>query len=359
MLAATALRQAPKATPELAALAVEGALEKAGLDFAGEVLLFLTPEFARDPQPAILAAARAASCTRVAGCTAVGIFNEDAWVVDAPAAVAMVFDHNIATVARDPTPDSWRLTLMTPEALAKAWLRAPGRCYGAIGSAASGRGPFATWSASRVHATGHDEISLPGAAVTLHVAPGIHPLTELLRVSAADGFELARCNDRPAWPTLLRALPRNLLQRDSPPWQNALACLADEAPLQALAAGRYEIVPVLNCDPTTNVVTLTRRVMPGASLFWALRDPDSAAAEWTSLLANDDASSAAYGLLFSCVSRGAGFYGGHDRDWDAVRARFPQLPFAGLYGNGEIAWRAGANRLLQYSAVLALIGEEA
>jgi len=61
-----------------------------------------------------------------------------------------------------------------------------------------------------------------------------------------------------------------------------------------------------------------------------------------------------FGLMFPCMGRGPMFYGGEDRDQKILSARFPGLPFIGFYGNGEIAHFDGANRLLQYSTVLAL-----
>ena len=99
-----------------------------------------------------------------------------------------------------------------------------------------------------------------------------------------------------------------------------------------------------------------RHLPVGTELFWAMREPEGAAREWHDLLRNTVATPQC-GLLFNCLSRGAGFYGGQDKDWQQVRERFPRMPFAGFYGNGEIAWRAQDNRLLQYASVLALMGE--
>ncbi|NTV94633.1 MAG: histidine kinase, partial [Thiobacillus sp.] len=62
----------------------------------------------------------------------------------------------------------------------------------------------------------------------------------------------------------------------------------------------------------------------------------------------------AFGLMFPCLGRGPWFYGGEDRDIQALTRRFPDMPLIGFYGNGEIAHLDGANRLLQYSVVLAL-----
>lgn len=91
MSIATSLVTSKEATPELAKLAVSRAMEKAGITTPSAVLLFLTSEFAKSPESAIKAAAKAAACTQVIGCSAPGIFTEEDWVLDSPAAAAMVF----------------------------------------------------------------------------------------------------------------------------------------------------------------------------------------------------------------------------------------------------------------------------
>ena len=80
-------------TPELAAEAVRNALQGAGLQRADSVLLFLTRDYVRHAQPAIVAAARAAGTLQVSGCTAFGLLTEQGWLLDQPGAAALVFAH--------------------------------------------------------------------------------------------------------------------------------------------------------------------------------------------------------------------------------------------------------------------------
>jgi len=356
VIVGSALCQGPEASIELARDAVLEAMEGARCEIATEVLLFLTHEFARDPQPAILAAARASRCTRIGGCSAIGVLNERTWVLDAPAAAVLVFAQTSSGAS---TTDAWRLALFTPQSLDFASLRAPGRRFGAVTSAASGRGAHAVWQGGRVSGAGCGELVVPGGSTSVHVVPGIRPLSALLQVTAVDGLDLLACDHAPAWSSLLRLLPPGQLQRDEPPWAGVVACIANDDPHAALADGRYEIVPLLACDPVDNAVSLARPLAPGVQFFWGLRDPEAAVAQWHALFALSPAVAPAYGLFFSCIGRGAGFYGGRDRDWQAVRDRFPGMPFAGFYGNGAIAWCAGANRLLQYASVLALFADAA
>jgi small ligand-binding sensory domain FIST len=189
----------------------------------------------------------------------------------------------------------------------------------------------------------------------LCIGTGVQALSGLTQATAVDDLDLLSCDHAPAWSSLLRSLPRAWLHRDPVPWHELAACVASEDPAPALAAGRYEMVPVMHCDPADNALTLARHLPVGTQFFWAVRDPEAAASEWRDVLDGAAACAPQCGLLFNCIARGPGFYGGRDRDWQRVRERFPRMPFAGFYGNGEIAWRGQDNRLLQYASVLALM----
>jgi small ligand-binding sensory domain FIST len=99
MKVATGLAIGATPSPELAAKAVEIAMLEANIQSPSSVLLFLTSEFAADPTLAIKAAAKVASCTQIIGCSATGIFTEEDWVIDSPAAAAMVFADDVVLSA--------------------------------------------------------------------------------------------------------------------------------------------------------------------------------------------------------------------------------------------------------------------
>jgi hypothetical protein len=92
MKVASGLAAGPKPLPELASEAVQSALAKADLTQAGAVLLFLTRDFQRQPQPALLAAARAAGCMEIFGSTAYGVITESGWLLDQAGAAALVME---------------------------------------------------------------------------------------------------------------------------------------------------------------------------------------------------------------------------------------------------------------------------
>ena len=134
---ATGLSHGHRAFPEHAENAVKRALTKAGRERANAILLFLTPEYAANPEPALRAAARAGGCLQVVGCTGAGILTESEWVLDSPGAAAMVLAGNMqlniapAAIRND---EEMVLSLCTPAGLTADWLDVPARRIGAISS---------------------------------------------------------------------------------------------------------------------------------------------------------------------------------------------------------------------------------
>jgi len=351
MSVATGLAIGSQPKPELAQRAVAEAMGKAGLEVANSVLLFLTSEFARDPLPALKAAGRAASCVQVIGCSAPGIFTEQDWVVDAPAAAAMVFGGGCGlTPAHAPQPEQLLMALAAPSAINITWLAAPGMRFGGVSGDATGQGPFSVWQNGRCATAGHCEASLHGVAGLVAAAHGVRVLSEPRPVTAGQGHDVMFLGGTPALETL------------------QLACVEDPLPLHRLMAGiagsadevergQYRLTTLVGTNDAERSVTLAQQVEPGQLVFWALRETDAALADLdatvTSLLGKDQAAPE-FGLLFSCLGRGPYFYSGVDRDLELLQRRLPGMPLIGFYGNGEIAPINGVNELLQYSAVLGL-----
>src|SRR6185436_13886303 len=120
---ATGLSHGQRADPKHAEDAVRRALERAELERANAVVLFLTPEYAGNPEPALRAAARAA-----------GILTEDEWVLDSPGAAAMVFGPPFTLGIPNNKCDDENivLSLCTPAGMGADWLDAPLPRIGAI-----------------------------------------------------------------------------------------------------------------------------------------------------------------------------------------------------------------------------------
>ena len=361
MTIATVLARGLRPTEDIAHQAVSAAMERAQLSHANSVLLFLTPEFARDPQPALRAASKAANCMQVIGCSAAGIFTEEDWVLDTPAAAAMVFGGNVALApAHDIAADALVFSLAAPNAINSAWIKAPGQRFGGVSGDATGQGPFKVWSGAKVAAQGRCETLIQGAHGLVGVSQGIRALSAPLEITQVSGYDVISLTSQPALNILARELPIEVREQDHLPLHIIMAGVIFGDAEHAISEGRYRLTPIISTNADDRSVTLSSRLAPGDRLFWALRQPLAAERDMRITLDRMDQTMQAtpdFGLFFPCMGRGPYFYGGIDRDLDLVKARYPGMPMIGFYGNGEIGPLNGENEIFQYSAVLGLFKE--
>jgi len=355
---ATGLSYGMAPRPAHAATAVRNALAKAGIERAESVLLLLSPEYAEDPGPALLAAAREAGCTQVSGCTGAGLLTEEEWVLDSPGAAAMVFAGGVALhPLTDNAPEGAVLSLCTPDGLSDQWLERPWQRIGAVSSNVAGRNAHAAWSTARVAGDGRTETLIDGARCDIAVSQGVRPLTPPFEDIAADGHDLLRLDGQPALKVLEGALPQPAREPGAIPLHMVTGAVTFGDPNTAIDAGRYWLNPIVATDRDSLSITLSDRVREGERLFWAMRDALASEREMDRLLDQSLAAQAHrpdFGLMFPCTSRGPGFYGNRDREIETFRDRLPGVPLAGFYGNGEIAPFGGVNRLFQHSTVIGL-----
>lgn len=360
MKVATGLAQGRIAEPGLAARAVEAAMAAADLTHPQAVLLYLTSDFSQDPKPAITAASRAAHCLQVSGCTTAGVFTEKDWVLDAPAAAAMVFGEDLSLHPMhgetDP-PLARTLTFAAPNALDLLWLNADGPRFGGVSGDATGQGPYSVWMGGRIQESGHCELSLLGADLRIGVSQGIRPLSRPAALQRVQGHDICVVGGDTALGGLVRELPLSVRAPERIPTHLLMAGVTYGDPEHALEEGRFHLLPVVGVNVEDKSVTVAGELSPGLDLFWALRQPQAAEHDMGAMIQRlhaDAPTPPAFGLMFPCMGRGPWFYGGEDRDIRALTRRFPGMPLIGFYGNGEIAHLDGANRLLQYSVVLGL-----
>jgi len=356
---ATGLAIGPEPVPELATQAVMQAMQHLDVSIASSVLLILTSEFANDPLPAIRAAAKAASCLQVMGCSAPGIFTDQDWVLDAPAVAAMVFSGDISLQPSthpdgDQDPNQLLLALTAPNAINTNWLAAPGQRFGGVSGDALGQGPFSVWQNAKGAVTGQCEAALVGVSGAVRATHGLRFLSEPQQVAHAEGHNLHSLAGKPALKSLLNACQ----DHDGLPLHLLMAVYADT--LETIARGDYQLSTLLCGNDNDSSVTLSKRLQTGQYLCWAIRDADAALKDLRQTgeqLSQQLARRPDFGLLFSCMGRGPYFYGGVDRDLMLLKEQFPNMPLIGFYGNGEIAPVNGASELLQYSAVLGLFAQ--
>lgn len=356
---ATALASADKAEPELAADVVRAALARAGADFARSVLLFLSADFAHQAHAAVLAASRAARCLHVTGCTAPGVFTEEDWVLDRPAACAMVFCGN-SGLAAHADADLPLLSLAAPNAVTRNWLARGGRRYGLLSTDAAAHGAGRIWCHGKMAEDGRCETAIAGARAAIGVSRGMRVLGEP-RPVACNGRDVLRAGGHHALDTLLRDLPLEVREQERLPFHLLAAGLIRGRPEGAIDAGRYVLVPVIGVGHDERAVTLALPPDDGDHLFWAMRQGLAAENDMRRLagrLADELGAAPDFGLLFSCLGRGPWFFGGEDRDLAVVRERFPGLPLAGAYGGGQIAPLFDGNGQLHNAAVLSLFAAD-
>jgi small ligand-binding sensory domain FIST len=292
----------------------------------------------------------------VAGCTAAGVFSDEDWVLDAPAAAALVLGDglSIQVAAADSDPV---LTFAAPNAIDMHWLMGGSARFGGVSGDASGQGPYTVWSGGRAQHAGRCELALAGAHLRVGVSQGIHPISKPASIGQVEGHDVRVVGGQAALSSLTRELPLGVRAPDRIPTHLLMAGVTYGAPEHALEEGRFHLLPVISANANDRSVTVAGQLTPGLDLFWAMRQPQAAEHDMRAMLGRltrEQPGKPRFGLMFPCMGRGPYFYGGVDRDLQVLKQTFPGMPFAGFYGNGEIAHLDGANRLLQYSVVLGL-----
>jgi len=352
MQAATGLAIGRRVDPQLAATAVKQAMQQLDITTASSVLLFLTSEFANDPLPAIRAAAKAASCTQVIGCSAPGIFTEQDWVLDAPAAAVMVFGNGVSIHHVSERPEQEIvLALAAPNAINSNRIIASGIRFGGVSGDATGQGPFSVWQNAKGIVSGYCEAAFSGLNAAVSAAHDVKLLGKPQLITRVDGHDVQSLGDT----TALQSLHAACRGHESLPLHLLMAVFADYP--EVITRGDYQLATLISVNDEEGSVTIAKPLQEGQYLSWAIRDTQAAQDNLENVvnkLVADLETMPDFGLMFSCLGRGPYFYDGVDRDLMLLKEKFPDMPFIGFYGNGEIAPINGVNELLQYSAVLGL-----
>lgn len=322
---------------ELAVSAVNNALSRAGLEQAGAVMLFLTRDFQRHPEAALLAAARAAGSMEISGATAYGLITEEGWLLDQSGAVALVIE---TSATNSQAASEHCLSLTGHSTLPFDWQTLPARA-GMLSSNA------AVWHHARPQPSGNAELHLKGFTSRLAISTGLCPLGGALRVDACRSYDLLSISGQKAVDTLRRSLPGE--RRQGLALHHLVAVRQQGGPGIAILAA--------NDDGS---LTMAEPFIPGETMHWAIRRPLSAEQEMNETLkaAVNGGNQPNFAVMFSCIGRGPLFYGDDDRDLAAFRRQLPKTPLIGAYGGGQIAPSGTGNRLYQ-NAVMTLLFESA
>jgi len=122
--------------------------------------------------------------------------------------------------------------------------------------------------------------------------------------------------------------------------------------LEKPAAPAFLVRNLIGVDPRNGAVAVAERMRVGQQVQFQLRDGAASKAELCGLLDGQAQrqNKPLAALLFACLGRGQGLHGHADGDVTPCRQRFPEVPIAGAFCQGEIGPVAGSTHLHGYTA---------
>jgi small ligand-binding sensory domain FIST len=346
------------------------------------VLLFATPERARE-LPELLAAARDVLGTpRVVGVCASGVAaggrEQEGGCALALLAVAGLRAETFALpelagiergageeirvrLGGNPAAEDLVLVLADPHALDPGPLLlgleqelAPACVVGALASPGP-RGAALGWSGPEVLSGGAVGMALRGGRpARVGVAQACVPVTEAWTVTRAEGHWVLELDGRPALDRF-QEVAREPLASDP---RRALAFLQVALPCRGtttLEPPAYRVRNVVGLSKERRGFAVAEAVPRGGRLALALRDAARARAELVRMLEALGARPALLGLHLGSAARGASLFGIEGLESAYLESALGSTPLVGLHGSAQIAPLGGALELLTYSTVLALL----
>ena len=240
------------------------------------------------------------------------------------------------------------------------WLREWNRAYpGApcVGGLASGGDESRTAVFYNDRAV--DAVCLPlcgKAGILPLVSQGCRPIGEPLTVTRAEHNIVYSLGGQPAYQALESAFEALSDSEKSFAKGNLFAGLAGTEYVEDFKPGDFLIRNIIGADPGSGAVAIGGIPRTGQTLQYQLRDRAIAQADLARVLADAELSGRRpfAGLLFSCLGRGAGFFGEPHYDASRFHRCIGGKPLAGFFCNGEIGPVAGRNAVHGYTAAAAI-----
>ena len=199
-----------------------------------------------------------------------------------------------------------------------------------------------------------------GACVLPFAAQGCRPIGEPLTVTRADHNILYSLGGQPAYRVLERAFETLSDDEKSRAKGNLFVGLAGNEYLEEFRSGDFLIKNIIGADPDSGAVVIGGLPRIGQTLQYQIRNRESALADLQRAFkpAGKAKKRAVAALLFSCVGRGANFFGVESPDASGLRAVLGRKPAAGFLSAAEIAPVAGTTALHGYTAVAAVFARK-
>ncbi len=231
---------------------------------------------------------------------------------------------------------------------------------GGLSSAAAQPGQACLLAGEDMHSSGALVLAMSGnVKLDAVVAQGCRPVGEPLFVTAAEDNRIRELDGR-APREVIGDLFSALDARDREIFNDRQLYigLALPGPRQTLGAGDFLVREVVGLDADSGELVIGDRARQNGIVQFQLRDPEASAADLQRELDRHrsvDASVPAAALMFSCMGRGAGFYGVEDRDSGLLRRAFGDVPLAGMFCAGEVGPVQGATFLHGYTSIFGLL----
>jgi small ligand-binding sensory domain FIST len=261
----------------------------------------------------------------------------------------------------DPRPGDLVVLIPDPRALQPdALLEAVASACGAAAVVGAGAGDPVSeaplvWSDRHLAGGALAGLVLRGArARRVGVTQACRPATPLLTITRAQPPWILELDGRPALEVYREAAGAPLAADLRRAAAFVLAALPRDA-ADPLAPGGYLVRNIAGFAPEANAFAIPEMLEKGDRLALVHREPETARADLTAMLAGLGEGPPGLGLYFDCCARGAGFFGVPGLEAAYLARALGDAPFAGMFGSCELGPIGGRTELLTYTGVLALL----
>ena len=235
-----------------------------------------------------------------------------------------------------------------------------------VGAAASGNpttGQAHQWCGEKMVETSTSGALLTGSFHTeVGVAQGCQPFGKAAEITRADGDKILELNEIPALEVLQKSL--ELLTEEDIRRSGGMVFLgmAMDNSNQSPEIGDYLIRNIMGIDRDSSAIESAEHITEGQIVRFHLRTPYAARQEIQTIIDRMSQKTQqhppAFGLYFNCLGRGTGLYGEKNYDIGIIKAKFPDLPIIGFFGNAEYAPIGNRNFMHAYTGAFVTCSEE-
>ncbi len=370
--------------------AARGAMEGLSGETADLALLYATVDHAGPLEQELTTLSLLTGTSNIVGCSGLGILTENGEIEGESGIAVMVLASdtvrarpfareslkgNDAAAGQDIAaavgPDQPSLTVLLadgyrsrPDALLDGMARA-GHSGPLVGAAASENG-----SHGRTYQFYGDEVtsnSVVGFALSggfgtvIDITQGCQPVGDPMIITKADENLIFELDGRPAFEVFVELIGKPFQQDLRRALAFVFAGLPPDPRQTEIEPGQYLVRNIIGLDAQRGIVAVAQPVETGQPLIFTLRDGLRAREDLGQMLerqaARLEGRKPRLGLYFNCCARGSGLYGVPGIDTAYIRQALDDVPIIGFFGNYELGPMAGANHLLTYTGVLALVTE--